>query len=218
MGGPIDSSSANSATHDADTLRFYADEAPVYTASGPQGASRHLSAFLDRLQPGSRILELGCGGGRDAETMIRRGFVVDATDGSAEIAQKAQQRIGKLVRVMRFDELNADEEFDAIWAHASLLHVPRSGLPAVLRLVWRALRPGGLHGASFKAGGLEGRDHFGRYFNYLDLPELLAAYRASAAWEIVTTDEYIGGGYGRSEGPWIALTLRKGDEAKGLTT
>jgi hypothetical protein len=141
--------------------------------------------------------------------MIQRGFVVDPTDGSAEIARKAQERIRKTVRVMRFDQLNAHEEYDSIWAHASLLHVPRSGLAAVLRLVWCALRPGGLHFASFKEGGIEGRDRFGRYFNYLDLPELLAIYHASAAWEVVTTDQYMGGGYGRSEGPWVAVTLRK---------
>src|SRR3954471_20078709 len=101
-----DSSQGNIAAYDPETLQFYADQAPVYTASGPQGASRHLSAFLDRLRPGSRILELGCGGGRDSELMIRRGFVVDPTDGSAEIARKAEERIGKPVRVMRFDELN----------------------------------------------------------------------------------------------------------------
>jgi hypothetical protein len=141
--------------------------------------------------------------------MIRRGFVVDPTDGSAEIARKAQERIRKTVRVMRFDQLSAHEEYDSIWAHASLLHVPRSGLAAVLRLVWSALRPGGLHFASFKEGGIEGRDRFGRYFNHLDLPELLAIYHASAAWEVVTTDQYTGGGYGRSEGPWVAVTLCK---------
>jgi hypothetical protein len=141
--------------------------------------------------------------------MIRRGFIVDPTDGSAEIALKAEERIRKPVRVMRFDELNAREEYDAIWAHASLLHVPRSGLASVLRLVWCALRPGGLHSASFKGGGVESRDRFGRYFNHLDLPELLAIYHASAAWEVVTTDQYTGGGYGRSEGPWVAVTGRK---------
>jgi SAM-dependent methyltransferase len=204
-----ESSQVNAAAYDADTLRFYADEAPVYTASGPQGSSRHLSSFLDRLQPRSRILELGCGGGRDSELMIRRGFVVVPTDGSAEIARKAEERIRTPVRVMRFDELCALEEYDAVWAHASLLHVPRSGLTAVLRLIWRALRPGGLHCASFKGGGEEGRDRFGRYFNYLDLPELLVIYDASGAWEVVTTDQYMGGGYGRSEGPWAAVTLRK---------
>jgi SAM-dependent methyltransferase len=195
--------------YDPPTLRFYSEQAPVYTASGPQGASRHLAPFLERLQPGAKILELGCGGGRDAEVMMGRGFVVDPTDGAAEIARKAEERTGRPVRVMRFDELDAVEEYDAVWAHACLLHVPRAGLPAVLVRIFRALRPGGLHLASFKSGGTEGRDGFGRYFNYLDETELVAIYRASAPWEILDTMEYVGGGYNKRIGPWTAIVVRR---------
>lgn len=199
----------HSVAYDAATLRFYSDEAPIYTASGPSGASRHLAGFLQRLQPASRILELGCGGGRDAEAMLRHGFVVDATDGTPEIARNAEERIGQTVQVMRFDQLDALEMYDAVWAHASLLHVPRAALPDVLELVFRALRPGGFHFANFKGGGTEGRDRFGRYFNYFATSELLELYRASGPWEIVATDEYVGGGYQGGQGPWIAITVRK---------
>ena len=195
--------------YDAETLAFYSAQAPVYTASGPQGASRHLGGFLDRLKSGSCILELGCGGGRDAEAMIRRGFIVDATDGTPEMARLAEQRIGQPVRVLRFDQLDEDGKYDAVWAHASLLHVPLTKLPRILGLVHRALRPGGFHMASFKTAGIDGRDRFGRYFNQPDLPKLIDLYRRSAPWDLVETEEYIGGGYGRSEGPWSAITVRK---------
>lgn len=195
--------------YDAATLAFYSAEAPVYAASGPQGASRHLASFLDRLKPGSHILELGCGGGRDAEAMIRRGFTVEATDGTPEIARQAEARIYQPVRVMRFDQLDEGSRYDAVWAHASLLHVPRERLPMVLGLIYRALRPGGLHFASFKTEGIASRDRFGRYFNQPDLQQLIEFYRHSAPWEILGTEEYIGGGYGRSEGPWAAITVRK---------
>lgn len=197
------------AAFDPPTLQFYSEEAPTYTASGRGGASRHLPAFLDHLRPGSHVLELGCGGGVDAEAMIGRGFVVDPTDGTPEIAQKAQERLGRPVRVMLFEEMDASEAYDAVWAHASLLHVPRAGLPGVLKQVFRALRPGGFHFANFKAGGSEGRDRVGRYFNYLSISELLEVYGASAAWEVLTADEYVGGGYEGGQGPWVALTVRK---------
>lgn len=200
---------SKSAPYDAQTLEFYSAEAPVYTASGPQGASRHLASFLDRLKVGSLILELGCGGGRDAEAMMRRGFRVEATDGTPMIAQQAQKRIGQPVRVMRFDQLDDDGKYDAVWAHASLLHVPRAQLPAILRLIFRALRPGGLHYASFKSEGIEGRDHYGRYFNHPALPQLTDFYLQSAPWDIIATEEFVGGGYGRSEGPWVAITVKK---------
>ena len=163
---------------DETTLRFYSVEAPVYTASGPGGTSRHLDSFLDRLEPGARILELGCGGGRDSEAMIARGFNVDPTDGVAEMARQAEQRLGRPVRVMRFDELEAEESYDAVWAHASLLHVPRLHLRSVLSRIYRALKPRGLHFADYKSGGAEGRDGFSRYFNYLSRDELIDAYSA----------------------------------------
>jgi SAM-dependent methyltransferase len=195
--------------YDDATLRFYAAEAPVYVASGQDGANRHLHAFLDRLAPGARILELGCGGGRDCAAMLERGFDVDPTDGVPEMARKAEKRIGRSVRVMRFDELNAEVEYDAVWASASLLHVPRQSLSGVLARVHRALRPGGLHYASFKAGGQEGRDRRGRYFSYLTLDEMKSAYAASGKWSIAWSDEFIGGGYEGATWPWVAIVVER---------
>ena len=78
-------------------------------ASGPGGASPHLRDFLKKLTPGARILELGYGSGRDAEAMIKAGFDVEPTDGTPEIALKAEEHLARKVRV---------------WAAASLLHVP----------------------------------------------------------------------------------------------
>jgi SAM-dependent methyltransferase len=96
-------------TRDSVTLDFYSASAAVYVASGARGVSRNLPSFLDLLPSGARILELGCGGGRDAEAMIAAGFDVDPTDGTPEIARKAEERLGRRVRVMRFDELDALE-------------------------------------------------------------------------------------------------------------
>ncbi len=191
-------------------MRFYAANAPVYTASGQGGISRHLDGFLARLRPGAAILELGCGGGRDAEAMMAAGFAVDATDGSPEIAAKAAARLGCAVRVMRFDELEAVARYDAVWANASLLHVPRAAVPGILCQVLRALKPGGLHFASYKGGGAEGRDRHGRYFNYLSGDEAREVYLAVGGWEILSLVEYEGGGYDPGVvGPWTAVTARK---------
>jgi SAM-dependent methyltransferase len=191
------------------TLKFYAAEAPVYTASGKDGSFRHLEPFLALLQPGASILELGCGGGYDADFMLKRGFAVEATDGVAEMAAKAEARIGRPVRVMRFDELDAVDRYDAVVAAASLLHVPRPALPDVLRCVHQALKPGGWHIASYKGGGAEGRDRFGRYFNYLSREEAEAAYREAALWQSVEIEEGLGGGYDQVRGPWLKIIARK---------
>ncbi|MGV8988422.1 MAG: class I SAM-dependent methyltransferase [Cypionkella sp.] len=196
---------------DAATLRFYAAFAEVYTASGPGGVSRGLPGFLALLAPGARILDLGCGAGRDAEAMRAAGFAVEAMDGTPEIAQKAAERLGQPVRVMRFDQLDAVEAYDAIWASASLLHVPRAALPGVLARVHRALKPGGVHFASYKGGGTEGRDSHGRYFNYLTRDQLMPIYAQAADWVPLSVVEYIGGGYQGGQGPWVAVTLRRPD-------
>lgn len=194
---------------DPDTLAFYSAEAPVYVASGKFGINRDLDGFLDRIPAGASILELGCGGGRDAEHMMARGFRVDATDGTPELVAKAKERLVKAVRVMRFDELDSVDHYDAVYASASLLHVPRDGLPNVLNRVWRALKPGGWHFASYKGGGAEGRDRFGRYFNYLSAEQGEAYYRTAGKWAMLEIEEGLGGGYDGVQGPWIRISARK---------
>lgn len=193
---------------DAATLAFYEREAPRYTLSGTQGPSRYLDAFLDHLAPGARILELGCGGGRDAERMIQRGFDVDPTDGTPAMAKKAQERLGRPVRVLRFDELAADAAYDAVWAHASLLHVPLADLPDILRRIAGALRPGGLHFANYKLGAEEGRDRFGRYYSFPTEEGLRAIYSKTARWQEIAVDRYEGSGFDGVAVDWLALVMR----------
>ncbi len=195
---------------DPGTLRFYDGAAEDYVAMGEGRVSRHLDGFLDRLAPGARVLELGCGGGRDAEAMIARGFDVDPTDGSPEIARQAEARLGRPVRVMPFDQLDARAEYDGVFAHAALLHVPRAGLPRVFTAIHLALRPGGVFLSSFKAGEADGRDRLGRYYNYPSAAVLRATCDASGPWEELALLTYEGGGYDPGERlTWLALTLRK---------
>jgi SAM-dependent methyltransferase len=203
-----------SSSDDKATLRFYAQKAETYVASGPGGATPRLHDFLKMLPPGARILELGCGSGRDAEAMIKAGFDVEPTDGTPEIAREAEARLSRRVRVMRFDELDANEEYDAVWAAASLLHVPRLALPHILGLIYRALKPDGLHFASYKAGGLEGRDDHGRYFNYLERAELLDFYRTAALWVVEEVVDSVEDGFLGKRSPWVAITVRKGEQIK----
>lgn len=194
---------------DAATLAFYAKEAPDYAASGPGGIGRHLEGFLDRLPAGARILELGCGSGRDAAQMEARGFVVDPTDGVPEMAAQAEARLRRPVRVMRFDELDAVELYDGIVAAYSLLHVPREGLVEVLARIWRALRPGGWHVATYKTAGGEGRDRLGRYYNYPTETELRACYDQAGSWARVETETGEGRGYEGGVSRFVMITLRK---------
>lgn len=194
---------------DPETLSFYAAEARAYAARWPEGNFADLSAFLDRLPPGATVLELGCGSGRDAAFMAARGFAVQPTDGVPEMAAEAAARLGQAVPVMRFDQLSAREEFDAVVASAALLHVPRADLPDILGRIWTALKPGGWHLASYKSGGSDGRDRLGRYYNYLSEAEARACYRQAGTWAELAFTAGEGRGYEGSVSPWIKVTARK---------
>jgi SAM-dependent methyltransferase len=196
---------------DPETLAFYDREAHVYASrTFETRLPPHLLGFLDRLAPGARILELGCGSGRDAQAMIAKGFDVDATDGSSALAKEAEARLERPVRVMLFDELDAISQYDAVWANASLLHVPEPALASVLGRVYRALRSDGIFAASYKAGRGGGRDRLGRYFNYPCREALLAAYAVAGAWSSLELDCGDGGGYDDEPTRWLAVLACKG--------
>lgn len=194
---------------DQATLDFYEKEASAYVLSGDGGPSPWLGDFVRDLPAGARIMELGCGSGRDAEAFFARGFDVDATDGSPAMAAKAAERLRRPVKVMCFDEISDVDAYDGIWANASLLHVPRAQLAMVLSLVRIALKPGGLFFANYKAGGRAGRDGLGRYYNYPNKDELLMHYARSGGWHMLSVTDYIGGGYDGVRRPWIAITARR---------
>jgi SAM-dependent methyltransferase len=172
--------------------------------------SPQLDPFLDLLAPGARILELGCGDGRDAERMIARGFAADPSDGSPGMARLASARLGRPVPVLRFDELEAGEAYDAAWCQATLLHVAEDELPDVLARIHRALKPGGRHWASYKSGTGGGRDQFGRFFSYLPAERVEAAYREAAPWaEFALTTRYDGKSFGGAPTDWHNVLARK---------
>lgn len=193
---------------DPATIRFYEERAPHYTMTFGQAPSRHLDPFLDRLEEGARILELGCGGGRDSGHIMERGFDLDATDGVEAMARKANERFNVGARVMRFEDLDAEADYDAVWAHACLLHAARAELPGILAAIHRALRPGGWHCATYKLGDGEGRDLLGRLHNFPS-PEWLKDVYEAAGFTIVATDIYPGQAADGTQRDWMALTVRK---------
>ena len=198
---------------DAATLAFYEREAPRYVVAMAQGAARSLSEqflarFLPRLAPGAHVLELGCGGGRDTLALLAHGCTVDATGGAAAMVREAEALTGQPARVLLFDQLEAEVEYDAVWAHASLHHQPFAGLADVLARIHRALRPGGWFFANYKLGQGDARDDLGRLYNFAPREDLLAMYR-QLGWDLVDLNDYRAGGMDNVERDWIAITAQR---------
>lgn len=193
---------------DPATLAFYEARGTRYLSACDGNASVELAPFLARLAPAASVLELGCGGGRDAAELAAQGFSVDATDGSEAMVEAARMLRGIAARRMLFEELDAVAAYDAVWAQACLIHVPRAELPRVLSAVCRALRPGGWHFASFKLGTGEGRDPLGRLTNFPGEGWLAARYR-EAGFRIEDSRRYRGEGADGVVRDWCALTVQK---------
>jgi len=180
---------------DADATRsFYSRRAASYAAdTGDYSVSEHLTRFSALLAQDARVLELGCGSGRDSAWMLSKGFEVHPTDGIAEMAEQASARLGIPVAVLPFAQISALDSYDGVWANACLLHVPRHDLADILQRIQRALKPNGIFYASYKAGRGEGFDGLGRYYNYPDQDWLRLNYgRGWSSLEILAQQ---GGGY-----------------------
>ena len=194
---------------DEATLQFYRRNAESY-AAWAKAPSMRLTGFLGLLPEGGSILELGCGAGNHAAEMLARGFALRATDGSPEMAEIASRRINYSVEVMRFDELDECEAFDGVWASACLLHVPRDELAGIFARIHRALKTGGVFYASFKAGEGGGRDSLGRYYNYVSLDWLRAAYAAAGPWQCLSSDTSEIKSFDEAPATMLHLVMRKG--------
>ena len=193
---------------DETTLQFYRQNAQSY-ADWAKASSTRLKGFLVLLPPGGAILELGCGAGNHAAVMLAEGFSLRATDGSPEMADIASQRLGHTVEAMRFDQLDAQQAYDGVWASACLLHVPRDELAGILGRIHRALKPSGVFYASYKMGECDGRDSLGRYYNYASPEWLEATYASAGPWITLTSETSVIQSFDQTPASMLNLVVRK---------
>lgn len=112
------------------------------------------------------ILDAGCGSGRDAKAFLDAGYRVTALDASRKICEEAQKLIKQEVFCIKFEELQFQQEFNGIWACASLLHVSYTEINGVLKRFKDALKDSGVLYASFKYGEGIRIDKDRLFFNY----------------------------------------------------
>ncbi len=171
--------------------------------------SQNIAALLSAL-PAERplkILDLGCGPGRDLIQFTALGHHAVGLDGSESFCQMARENSGCTVLKQSFLELDLGEaEYDGIFANASLFHVPRPALPEVLRHCHRSLVEGGVLFSSNPRGNREGWNGQ-RYGNYMEYDE--SAERLHQAGFEIIEHYYRPAGLPRSQQPWLAIVARK---------
>jgi SAM-dependent methyltransferase len=174
--------------------------------------SQNLQALLQALptRPGLRILDLGCGPGRDLVTLRSLGHVPVGLDGCSAFVRMAREHSGCEVLEQSFLELDLPEQsFDGVFANASLFHAPRAELPRILAELFAALVPGGaLFCSNPRAMGGEREGWQGeRYGTYLTLESWSSLFEL-AGFSLV--QHFLRpAGKPASEQPWLAMVLRK---------
>ena len=196
------------------TLAHYQSSAEgFWLGTKDHDVSQNINALLAAL-PGDgpfRILDFGCGPGRDLMAMVELGHHPVGLDGALAFVEMARRIAGVEVYHQNFLELDLPEaHFDGVFANASLFHVPKSELVRVLSELRRCLRPGGVLFASNPRGDNREGWNGSRF----------GAYHDEAAWQDFTAragfeeiDRYYRPpGLPRDQQPWLATVLRNPSE------
>jgi SAM-dependent methyltransferase len=131
----------------------------------------HIEAahFLASLDREDRILDLGCGGGSASKYFGEQGYETISADLSTGMLIQCRMRgLRDLVR-LDLEALPFGRcAFAGIWAHTSLLHVPKVRLAGVLDALAEAIKPGGRLFVALRTGegeGYRGESGLERWFS-----------------------------------------------------
>jgi len=124
-----------------------------YNANANKLSSRYNSVDFIKIQKlismyligSNKVLEIGCGSGRDANYMVNNGFDVTALDGSEEMLKNAEANYpklnGKLVKAVLPDEFPSFEtKFDAAYSIATLMHFNKVEIEIILQKMKAVLK------------------------------------------------------------------------------
>jgi SAM-dependent methyltransferase len=193
------------------TLEHYERNAQAFLeGTRDHDVSQNIAALLDAIEgtPPFRILDLGCGPGRDLRTFKALGHVPVGLDGSAHFVEMAQNWSGCTVLHQDFVALDLPAaSFDGIFANASLFHVPSAVLTDVLLRLHAALKPRGVLFSSNPRGHNEEGWNGPRYGCYYDF-ETWSEVVTAAGFEPIM-HYYRPAGLPREQQPWLASVWRK---------
>lgn len=163
--------------------------------------------FIKEIPMGGRILDVGCGSGRDSKYFIDNKFSVVPIDASVKLCDMASKYLGGRVINVNLLELDYEMEFDGVWACASLLHIFREKQKDALGILVKALKINGVLYASWKYGDTE-RFESNRTFCDMDeetITQIIGTIDSVKIIEIWKTSD----NKPNSNEEWINLLIRK---------
>jgi SAM-dependent methyltransferase len=191
------------------TLKYYQSNAETFIENTVNvDVSDLYRPFLENMPSTGKILDAGCGSGRDTKFFLEKGYSVVAFDNSPNMVRHAAELTGQEVLLLSFEEIEFKEMFDGIWACASVLHVPENNISTVLSKFTAALKDDGILYTSFKYGEKE-QIRNGRFFaDYTEerFNQLLAAIPQLELIQYWKTSDLRPG---RSDEKWLNILLKR---------
>ena len=195
----------------ASTLRYYELNADNYfKMTSDADLTSIYRSFLRGIPKGGRLMDAGSGSGRDTAAFVGRGYLVEAFDFSPALCELSTGFTGIQTRVRCFQDVDENEEFDGVWACASLVHVPEAELSGVIGRLIRALKKKGVLYMSFKYGTGERIAEDGRFFvdmtedRMRDVLQGVQNRTAERLWRTLGEDKFEG------QGEWLNVLVCKG--------
>jgi len=191
---------------DLETISVYNAQVESYVeVVDSEQVDPQLLKFIDRLQSGALVLDLGCGPALSSVTMRERGLRVDPTDASEEMVKWANEKFDIGARQALFADIDEEDHYDGVWASFSLLHASAEDFPNILQALHTAMKVDGVFHLVMKLGNGAARDKIGRLYSYYSEAELSDHLR-DAGFKVDTIEQGEVVGLAGYPEPWIALT------------
>jgi ubiquinone/menaquinone biosynthesis C-methylase UbiE len=159
------------------TLDYYNSNAVQWSRERQPGSGSFWDIDLEtfhQLLPKGKVLEIGCGSGREAAEFLKLGYEYVGTDMSSRFVEEAIKAnpTGKFIQQNVYDLNFPQEYFDGFWTAATLLHIPKNRINEALQNINRVAKQGAIGFISLKEGeGEKVEEETGRLFAFYQLDE-----------------------------------------------
>lgn len=141
--------------------------------------------FISFLKTGASVLDVGCGAGLASKYLVEKGLAVTGIDFSDKLIEIAKREVpqGKFIVMDMHDVGSLGEQFDGLYVKASILHIPKKDLPAMMLKLKERLKPKGFIYVAVKGANVGQEEEqvkvehdfghtFERFFSFFFLPEM----------------------------------------------